>query len=210
MKCKCHCGCGEWFDKGAMVITPAGRFASFDHAIQFANEKSRKAADRQAAKARRESEAKERQARKARSERAIELRPLKWHRERAKRAFQDWRRVSLIIGYLNAGEAPRCESCGTTQTIQWQAGHYRPAGVNSALMFDVSNVWLQCKCCNEEKSGNLVLYRNALVNRLGEDAVKALDENHEIKHWTREEFTEITATYRLKLSELKKTARFTA
>lgn len=71
-------------------------------------------------------------------------------------------------------------------------------------MFDESNVWLQCKCCNEDRAGNLTLYRNSLVIRLGEAAVKALDNNHEIKRWTREELTEITETYRFKLKELQK------
>lgn len=203
MKCKCK-HCHEFVNKEDGIKTPAGFFCCFDHAIKFANEKTRKTAERNAAKARRELDDKERQARKAHKERLVEVRPIYWHRERAKRAFQNYRRIFLIAEYLNAGEAPRCESCGTTQTIQWQAGHYRPAGVNSALMFDESNVWLQCKCCNEDRAGNLTLYRNSLVIRLGEAAVKALDNNHEIKRWTREELTEITETYRFKLKELQK------
>ena len=116
----------------------------------------------------------------------------------------------MICEFLERGEQPRCFTCGTTTTRQWQAGHFKPAGVNSAIMFLEINVHLQCEECNKAKSGNLTPYRINLVKLYGEEAVSALENNHEVKHWTREEFTEITATYRLKLSELKKTARFTA
>lgn len=209
MKCKCK-QCAEYVNKESGVKTPAGFFCCFDHAIQFANEKSRRTAERQAAKERRVRQEKEKEARKAHRERKVELKNVPWHRNRAKRTFQDWRRISLICEFLERGEQPKCFTCGTEVTIRWEAGHYRPAGVNSAIMFEPINVQLQCHRCNQELSGNLTPYRINLVKLYGESTVVALENNHEVKHWTREEFTQITETYRLKLSELKKTARFIA
>lgn len=206
MKCKCKCGCGAWEDKEKMIQTPAGRFLFFSHAIEFANEKAAATAARNAAKARSAQKKQDKIARAAHKEKVIELKPKKWHRERAKRAVQDYRRISLIFAYLRAGEAPKCISCGTTVTMQWQAGHYRPAGVNSALMFELDNIWLQCKECNEHKSGNLTLYRINLIEEIGEARVLELENNHEVKKWSIHEFTEITNTYREKLRELKKDA----
>ncbi len=203
MKCKCKCGCGEWNDKDSMITTPAGRFVNFSHAIEFANEKAKKTADRNAAKVRREQQEKEKQVRKLHREKKVELKNIVWHRNRAKRAFQDWRRISLIYEFLSRGEQPRCFTCGTTITRQWQAGHYMPAGVNSIIMFELMNVQLQCEVCNKAKSGNLTPYRIHLVEIYGEESVVQLENNKQVKKWTREEFTEITETYRLKLKELK-------
>ena len=78
-----------------------------------------------------------------------------------------------------------------------------PAGVNSIIMFELMNVQLQCEVCNKAKSGNLTPYRIHLVEIYGEESVVQLENNKQVKKWTREEFTEITETYRLKLKELK-------
>lgn len=202
MKCKCK-QCGQYVDKLTGIKTPAGFFCCFDHAIQFSNDKKKKLAELVAAKARSEQKEKDKQTRISHRKKKVELKNIFWHRNRAKRAYQDWRRISLICEFLDKGEAPKCFSCGTETTIQWQAGHYRPAGVNSAIMFCDDNVWLQCKRCNEDLAGNLTAYRVALVDKIGEEAVKQLENNHDVKKWTREEFTVITETYREKLKELK-------
>ena len=91
-----------------------------------------------------------------------------------------------------------CISCGTTKTIQWDAGHYMPAGANAALRFDENNVNKQCCYCNDgsKLSGNLIKYRIGLVKKIGEDAVVSLETNKEIKRWTIEELKEICQKYK--------------
>jgi len=93
-----------------------------------------------------------------------------------------------------------CISCGTTKTIQWDAGHYMPAGANAALRFDENNVNKQCCYCNDgsKLSGNLTKYRIGLVKKIGEDAVVSLETNKEIKRWTIDELKEICKKYRMR------------
>lgn len=92
-----------------------------------------------------------------------------------------------------------CISCGTTNDIQYHAGHYKPAGGFSYLRFDENNVHKQCVRCNSHLAGNLVLYREALIEKTGLDEVKRLEQPNQIKTWTAEEYQEIIKIYRQKI-----------
>lgn len=106
----------------------------------------------------------------------------------AQRVFNAW------IRQRDAGKP--CISCGRDHQGQWHAGHYRAAGVNTALRFDPINCHRQCMPCNAHLSGNLVGYRAGLIQRIGLEQVEALDANHEIKKWSIDELKAITETYR--------------
>lgn len=85
-----------------------------------------------------------------------------------------------------------CVSCGKPDGVgKRNAGHYRPAGVNSALRFDPRNIHGQCETCNTHKSGNLTAYRVELIRRIGIDAVVELDDNHNTKRWSIHELASI-------------------
>lgn len=96
-----------------------------------------------------------------------------------------------------------CVSCGTTNDILYQAGHYKPAGGYSYLRFDENNVHKQCVRCNCNLSGNLIPYREALIKKIGIEEVERLEQPNQIKTWTVEEYQEIITTYRLKTKELR-------
>ena len=97
-----------------------------------------------------------------------------------------------------------CISCGSPAgQCQRHAGHYRPSGANSALRFDERNIFGQCVRCNSHLSGNLVAYRAALIERLGQDVVDWLDNNHETKRWTLDELKQVHKHYTDKLRELR-------
>jgi len=98
-----------------------------------------------------------------------------------------------------------CISCGAMPTaVKRDAGHYRASGNNSALRFDAErNIFAQCVPCNQHKSGNLIAYRKALIERLGLDVVEWLDSNHEVKRWTLQELKDIHAHYTAKLKGLQ-------
>jgi hypothetical protein len=99
-----------------------------------------------------------------------------------------------------------CISCGCPDGKgKRNAGHYRPAGINTALRFDERNCNGQCERCNTSYSGNLVPYRVGLVAKIGVDAMEWLEQNHEIKKWTIPELKEIEREYKAKLKELRKT-----
>lgn len=97
-----------------------------------------------------------------------------------------------------------CISCGTKANVQYAAGHYRTVGSTPELRFDEKNVHLQCnKRCNLELSGNVLAYRNGLIQRYGLECVEYLESKHEPKHYSIEDLKAIKSEYKKKLKELK-------
>lgn len=187
--------CGEYADANSGVKTPAGFFCSHSHAIDFAMTKADKARALQLAKARINREAKAKEARKVDRQRKLDVKPLSYFRKKAK--------DSCHLYIRTRDEGMPCPCCGTMQAVQWDAAHYRPAGVNSATRFDERNIHRCCQVCNQHKSGNLTPYRMWMVRKYGEEFVQALDNNHEIRRYTRTELEEIEVHYKTKLKELK-------
>lgn len=99
-----------------------------------------------------------------------------------------------------------CVSCGRHHDGQYHAGHYRTVGSNPALRFEPLNIHKQCAPCNNHKSGDIVNYRIELVKRIGAELVEWLEGPHEPKRYTIEDLKAITAEYRAKTRELKRTA----
>ena len=117
-----------------------------------------------------------------------------WARE-AQTAFNAWIRAR--------DEGLPCISCGRHHQGQWHAGHYLSTGARPELRFTESNVHRQCAPCNTHLSGNAVLYRIGLINRIGSDAVEWLEGPHELPKWTADDYRAIRDTYRKKLKEMK-------
>ena len=140
---------------------------------------------RQAKKAERESVKKRKEAIKSKAD---------WARE-AQTAFNAWIRAR--------DEGLPCISCGRHHQGQWHAGHYLSTGARPELRYTESNVHRQCAPCNTHLSGNAVLYRIGLINRIGSDAVEWLEGPHPLPKWTPDELRAIRDTYRAKLKELK-------
>ena len=93
-----------------------------------------------------------------------------------------------------------CISCGYNGIIrQWHSGHYKPSGGFSALRFNELNIHKQCSICNNHLSGNLVLYRENLIKKIGIDEVEKLESCSETKRYSVEELQEITRYYRDKI-----------
>jgi hypothetical protein len=99
-----------------------------------------------------------------------------------------------------------CISCGRSHEGQYHAGHYLSVGANPELRFEPMNVHKQCAPCNNHLSGNLVNYRISLPQRIGQEKVDWLEGPHEPKRYTIEDLKAITAEYRAKTRELKRTA----
>ena len=117
-----------------------------------------------------------------------------WARE-AQTAFNAWIRAR--------DEGLPCISCGRHHQGQWHAGHYLSTGARPELRYTESNVHRQCAPCNTHLSGNAVLYRIGLINRIGSDAVEWLEGPHELPKWTAADYRAIRDTYRQKLKEMK-------
>lgn len=118
-----------------------------------------------------------------------------WARE-AQTSFNLWVRTR------DAGKA--CISCGRHHQGQEHAGHYLSVGARPELRFEPLNVWLQCAPCNTYLSGNAVLFRKSLVEKIGLTHVEWLEGPHETKKYTIDDLKQIKATYTAKTKQLKK------
>lgn len=90
-----------------------------------------------------------------------------------------------------------CISCGQTlPTDLMDAGHYVPQKGGSFLTLHEFNVNGECKKCNGFDPFHLIGYRKNLIGKIGEDAVKWLEDNrHVVYKWTRAELEDIIETY---------------
>lgn len=88
-----------------------------------------------------------------------------------------------------------CISCGRWHQGQWHASHYRSVGGCSSLRFDEANVHKACSVCNAHLSGNIVEYRLALLDKIGEAELERLETAPKHQRWTREEALEIKQKY---------------
>ena len=84
------------------------------------------------------------------------------------------------------------------------AGHYRSRGSAPHLRFDENNVHAQRKQCNRYGSGNVVGYRLGLIERIGIEAVEALEADNDPRKYTADDLRAIKADYTRKARELEK------
>lgn len=124
------------------------------------------------------------------------------------RSFQTKKAQEAFNKYIRTRDMHLpCVSCGRYHQGQYQAGHYRPTGNNSALRFNEINCWKQCAPCNNHKSGNIADYRIELVNRIGVELVEWLEKDHpKVTPWTIEELKGIRKYYTDAYQAMIKTA----
>lgn len=96
-----------------------------------------------------------------------------------------------------------CISCGRSNEVKVNAGHYLSIGAHPELRFDEDNCHKQCEHCNTYKSGNQANYRPRLVERIGAERVALLEGPHEPAKYTIDDAKGIKATYKSKLKELQ-------
>ena len=85
----------------------------------------------------------------------------------------------------------------------FDCGHYRSIGSAPGLRFDERNAHAQRKQCNRWGAGRAVDYRIGLIQRIGLEAVEALEADNQPRKWAIDELKAIRDLYRAKLKELK-------
>ena len=125
----------------------------------------------------------------------VAIRPIKWYADKAREACHEY------VRFRDANEP--CISCQRFHVGKWNAGHFRPSGVNAALRYDERNIHKQCEPCNSHLSGNLIEYRRNLIHKIGEAAVLELESNNEVYRWGQDELVNIRKHYQRKLKELR-------
>ena len=70
-----------------------------------------------------------------------------------------------------------CISCNKPPTWngQWHASHFRSVGAAPHLRFNLWNIHKACSVCNNHLSGNIMAYRPALIEKIGEERVLQLE-----------------------------------
>jgi hypothetical protein len=114
---------------------------------------------------------------------------------------------NAYIRYRDAGLP--CVDCGkpfepNKPGGSMDAGHYLARSVAPHLRFTEDNVAGQRKNCNRPGGTTRSAFRAGLVARIGEERVRALEQDHSVRKWTQDDFRQIRDTYRRKLKELKK------
>lgn len=123
------------------------------------------------------------------------------HLREAQQAFNEF------IRWRDRVAGHPCISSG--KPLDWSAnavdaGHYRSRGSAPHLRFDERNCHAQSKQENRFLSGNVVDYRINLINRIGLEAVEALESDQSERHYTIEDLKAIKAKYRAMTREMKK------
>lgn len=119
----------------------------------------------------------------------------------------DWLKEAQAAfnAYIRARDADQpCISCGRHHTGQWHAGHYLSRGARPELAMHPDNCHKQCAPCNTHLSGNLVLYRVNLINKIGLDRVEWLEGPHEPLKLTVTDIKSIRDHYRALARQLEK------
>ena len=141
----------------------------------------------------------------------IERKAIREAKERIKPRGEYMKEAQAVINrYVRLRDANLgCVSCERPATWQgqWHASHYRSRGAASHLRYNEFNCHAQAKRENRYKGGNVVEYRAHLIQRIGLEAVEALEQDNRTHKWTRDELREIRDTYRKKLRELLKARR---
>jgi hypothetical protein len=92
-----------------------------------------------------------------------------------------------------------CISC-QKKPLKENAGHFYNANNHWNVRFNEMNVHLQCEHCNTFLSGNLIYYRENLINKIGNTEFLKLEaESSKTRKYTIEELKEIIKTYKLKI-----------
>ena len=95
-----------------------------------------------------------------------------------------------------------CISCQRHHTGQNHAGHFLSIGSSPELRYVENNVHLQCSVCNNHLSGNQLLYRVNLINKIGIKAVEELEGPQEPRRYRRDDIIAIKAKYKALAKEL--------
>ncbi|ROO33403.1 recombination protein NinG [Pseudomonas sp. 7SR1] len=143
----------------------------------------------------------------------VERREIKVRKEKLKSRGDHMREAQQAFNaYIRARDQAAGHLCiSSGKPLDWSgnavdAGHYRSVGSAPHLRFDERNCHAQSKQDNRFLSGNAVDYRIGLIERIGLEAVQALEADQSVRKYTIDDLKAIKAEYRAKTRELKRAA----
>jgi hypothetical protein len=117
----------------------------------------------------------------------------------------DWvkKAQTAFNAYIRARDADQpCISCGRNNDVKMNAGHYLSVGAHPELRFNEFNVHKQCEHCNSFNSGNIKLYREGLIKRIGASLVAFLEGPHDPLKLTIDELQNLENYYKQQTKKL--------
>ncbi|MGP5236441.1 recombination protein NinG [Pseudomonas helleri] len=138
----------------------------------------------------------------------VERREIKVRKEALKSRGDHAKEAQAVINrYVRLRDAHLgCISCDKPATWggQWHCSHFRSVGAAAHLRFNLWNMNKSCSQCNAHLSGNIMVYRPRLVEKIGAEKVEWLECNQDlVRH-------EIPYLKRLKAVFTKKAKRLEA
>ena len=151
---------------------------------------------------------------KAEKQEAIKQRKADRERKEKLKTRRDWEREAQaeFNAFIRARDAGQpCICCGLPLAAgdvggAYDCGHYRSVGSAPHLRYDERNAHAQRKQCNRWGAGRAVDYRLGLIERIGLEAVEALEADQQARKYTADELKAIRDEYRAKARELKREA----
>ena len=151
---------------------------------------------------------------KAEKQAAIKQRKADRERKESLKTRRDWEREAQTAfnAFIRARDADKpCICCGLPLAAgdvggAYDCGHYRSVGSAPHLRYDERNAHAQRKQCNRWGAGRAVDYRLGLIERIGLEAVEALEADQQARKYTVDELKAIKAKYAAKARELKREA----
>ena len=156
-KLKCR-NCKDRFAADSMINLNGGAFCVIDCAVEYASKKGKVLTKKRGAVERKK-------------------------RKEGLRTRTDWYSIlqKLVNQYVNKvrDEGKPCCTCGTTNNIKYDAGHYRTRGACPELRFQLTNIHRQCSVqCNQHGSGMRAEYREFIVAEYNQEHLEWLDGHH--------------------------------
>ena len=151
------------------------------------------------------------EAKRARTAAKVEREEIRQRKEAIKPLRELLAEVQVVFNaFIRArDEGKPCICCGmpfepNKPGGSMDAGHYLSRGSSPQHRFNEDNVFGQRKNCNRPGGTTRDAFRAGVIDRIGLARVEALEADNNVPKWTREQLTELKATYRRKLRELKK------
>lgn len=99
-----------------------------------------------------------------------------------------------------------CISCNKPANWggQWHCSHFRSVGAAAHLRFNLWNMNKSCSQCNAHLSGNIMVYRPRLVEKIGAGKVAWLECNHDLVRHEIAYLKRLKAVFTKKVKRLEK------
>ncbi|PHN32113.1 recombination protein NinG [Pseudomonas sp. ICMP 460] len=114
----------------------------------------------------------------------IERKEIKVRKEKLKSRADHAKEAQAVINrYVRLRDAHLgCISCDKPASWggQWHCSHFRSVGAAAHLRFNLWNMNKSCSQCNAHLSGNIMVYRPRLVQKIGAEKVAWLECNQDL------------------------------